>query len=244
MKSEPRSHGRAVAFFEFVSAARLASLASGRGGLPVLEEWPFVIAILAAIGFLGSKVLIAMGLTRVEAILFAAAAPVLVLFDAPLGRLSPTVTLAANVAGCLIPAAIAIKVVLERRIPFAESFLLVGVGVVVSYFASHVEPDRGVLLQYRIPAICVGVLAAGLLYRAPAGAGAAGFAAGALGVVLGADVLHLAELGGGSGRVILGGAGLLDGIVLVAVLSGAVAELTAALLRVLVKVRAPSRPAV
>lgn len=233
-----------MAGFELLSAARLASLATGRGGVPSLEEWPFVLGLLLALAFLGTKVLMALGLTRVESLLLAALAPILVLIDAPIGRLSPTVSLAANLAGCLIPGAVAIKILLERRVPFAETLLLVGVGVVVSFLASHVEPDRGVLLQYRIPALCVGLLAAGLLYQTPARAGAAGFSAGALGVIIGADVLHLAELTDGTGRVILGGAGLLDGIVLVALLSGAIAELVAMLLRVAIKTRAPSRPAV
>lgn len=229
---------------EFVSAARLASLASGRGGVPAAEEWPLVLALLAFLAFVGTRLLMALGLTRVEALLVAALSPLLVLVDAPLGRLSPTVSLAANLAGCLIPSAVALKVLLERRIPFAEGFFLVGVGIVVSYFSSHVVPDRGVLLQYRIPALVVGVLAAGLLYRHPERAGAAGFTAGALGVVFGADVLRLSELSGGAGRVILGGAGLLDGILLVAVLAAAIGELVAMVLRTVVGVRRPVAPPV
>ena len=229
---------------EPVSAARLASLASGRGGIPEPGEWPFVIALLLLVALVGTRLLMALGLTRVEALLVAALSPLLVLFDAPIGRLSPSVNLAANLAGCLIPSAVAVKVVLERRAPLAEAFFLIAVGVVVSYFSSHVVADRGVLLQYRIPAVVVGVLAAGLLYKEPERAGAAGFAAGALGVVIGADVLHLTELSAGAGRVILGGAGLLDGIILVAVLAAAVGELLAMVLRTITRSRAPTAPPV
>lgn len=228
--------------FGLVDAARLASLATGRGGIPTAEEWPFVVAILAFVALVGTRILIAVGLTKVEALLVAALAPILVLVDAPLGRLSEDVSLAANLAGCLIPTAVAIKVLLERRVPIAEGLFLVGVGIVVSYFSSHVVPDRGVLLQYRIPALAVGVLAAGLLFRTPERSGAAGFAAGALGVVVGADVFHLPDLSEGAGRVVLGGAGLLDGILLVALLAGAIAELTALLLRMIVRERVPVRP--
>lgn len=227
-----------------MSAARLASLASGRGGIPEPGEWPFVIALLLLVALVGTRLLMALGLTRVEALLVAALSPLLVLFDAPIGRLSPSVNLAANLAGCLIPSAVAVKVVLERRAPLAEAFFLIAVGVVVSYFSSHVVADRGVLLQYRIPAVVVGVLAAGLLYKEPERAGAAGFAAGALGVVIGADVLHLTELSAGAGRVILGGAGLLDGIILVAVLAAAVGELLAMVLRTITRSRAPTAPPV
>lgn len=227
-----------------LSAARLASLASGRGGVPATEEWPLVLALLALLAFLGTRLLIALGLTKVEALLVAALSPLLVLVDAPLGRLSTNVSLAANLAGCLIPSAVAIKILLERRIPVAEGVFLVGVGVVVSYFSSHVVPDRGVLLQYRIPALVVGFVAAALLYRETEKAGAAGFMAGSLGVVFGADVFRLSELTDGAGRVILGGAGLLDGILLVAVLAAAIGELIAMVLRTVVGTKAPSAPPV
>ena len=155
-----------MVFLGALDAARLTSLATGRGGVPLPHEWPLVVLLLAVLAFVGTRVLLAVGLTRVESLLVAALAPLLVLVDAPLGTLSPTVSLAANLAGCLIPSAVALKVVLERRVPFAECFLLIGVAVIVSYFSSRVEPDRGVLLQYRVPAVVIGVLAAGLLYRA------------------------------------------------------------------------------
>ena len=225
-----------------VDAARLASLATGRGGVPQAEEWPIVVGLLALLAIIGTRVLIAVGLTKVEALLVAALAPLLVLVDAPLGHLSPTVSLGANLAGCLIPSAVAIKIVIEGRVPFAEAFFLIGIGVVVSYLSSHVVADRGVLLQYRVPALVVGVVAAGLLFRTPERSGAGAFAAGALGVVLGADVLRLHELTGGAGRVVLGGAGLLDGILLVAILAAAIGELVAVLLRMVVRERVPARP--
>lgn len=227
-----------------VDAARLTSLATGRGGMPTLEEWPWVAALLLVIAALGTRVLLAFGLTRVEALLVAGLSPLLVLVDAPLGNVSSSVALAANATGCLVPAAVGIKIALERRAPFAEIVLLLSVGTLVAYGSSHVVPSRGVLLQYRVPALVVGVLAAGLLYRVPERAGAAAFAAGGLGVVIGADLLHLGELAdAGAGRIILGGAGLLDGILLVAVLAAAVAEGLAMVLRAVVKTRAPSSQA-
>lgn len=232
-----------------VDAARLTSLATGRGGIPTAGEWPIVLLLLAALAFVGSRILMALGLTKVEAFLVAGVAPLAVLVDLPLVPLTPSVQLAANAAGCIIPAVVAVKVLISRRAPGAEAFFLVGTGIVVAYFSSHVEPDRGVLLQYRVPALVVGFLAAGLLFRhqdRTGSAGAVAFAAGALGVIIGADALRLGDLaaGAGAGRVILGGAGLLDGILLVAVLAAAVAELLAMLLRALVRVKAPSEPTV
>ena len=227
-----------------VSGARFAALATGRGGLPTASEWPWVAAALLLVALLGYRLLRTCGLTRVESALVAGVAPPLVFVDAPLGELTPGMALAANVAGCLLPVAVSVKVLAERRLPALETFSLVALGIVTAFLASHVEPGRGVLLQYRIPALAVGVVAAALFHKHPERAGAVGFAAGAIGVLVGADVLHLRELAdlGGAGRVILGGAGLMDGILLVALL-GAVTAATAAVgVRFLVgqRVRAPA----
>lgn len=227
-----------------VSAARLASLATGRGGVPSLEEWLVLLPLLALLAFVGTRALMAVGLTRLESILVAAVSPFLVLVDAPLGQLAPRVSLAANFAGCVVPLAVAVKIAIERRFPLIEGTLVIGIAIVVAYLSSHVVPDRGVMLQYRVPAVVVGALAAGMLFRVPERAGCAAFSAGAVGVVVGADVLRLPELAdvGGAGRVILGGAGLLDGIFLVSLLAALLAESLAAFLRAITRQATPSRP--
>lgn len=228
-----------------LSAGRLATLATGRGSLPTVEEWPWLLLLLAAVAFLGTRLLMAFGLTRLESIAVAGLAPLLVFVDAPLGEVSPRVALAANAAGCVVPAAVGLKIFIERRVPLGEGLVLLSIGVAVAWASSRVVPDQGVLLQYRLPALAVGLAAAGLLYmRTHQRAGAGGFAAGGLGVVIGADLMNLQALAeaGGAGRIILGGAGLLDGIFLVSILSAGVAECTCVLLRSLVGIRAPSRP--
>lgn len=229
-----------------VDAARLASLASGRGGLPTAGEWPFVLALFALVAFLGARLLLSCGFTKLEAIAVAALAPALVLVDAPLGQASPTVSLWANAAGCIIPLAVSVKVILERRAPFLEAVALMLIGVVVSFLASHVVADRGVLLQYRAPAIVVGLAAAALVAARPRyAAGPLGFAGGAVGVVVGADLMHLQALasGGSAGRIILGGAGVLDGIFLVAILAAGIAELGLLALRAVLGAKTRSKSA-
>ncbi|GEM_PF-1938729 len=226
-------------------AARLATLATGHGGAPAPAEWPVVGVALVLLAVVGTWLLRTAGLSRLESVLVAALAPLLVFVDAPLGHVSAHVALAANLAGCVVPVAVGVKVLVDRRLPGAEAVVVVGIGVLVAFASSRVVPDRGILLQYRLPALVVGVVAAGLLHRRPEAAGAAAFAGGGVGVLLGADVMHLRALAdaGGAGRIILGGAGLLDGIYLVALLSALVAEAVAALLRAVVGVRSRSRPA-
>lgn len=231
-----------MASLAMLSAARVASLASGRGGLPSAPEWPWVAAFLVLLAVLGFRMLTAAGLTRVEAAIIACVSPSLVLVDAPLGSLTPAMALAANVTGCLLPVAVSLKVLAERRVPGLEVIALVAVGIASSYFASYVEPGRGVLLQYRVPAIVVGLTAAALFHRRPEWAGAAAFAAGAVGVLVGADLLRLGEIaqGGEGGRVILGGAGLIDGIFLVALLASVLAASAASAIRVLLARKQPT----
>jgi hypothetical protein len=218
-------------------AARLATLATGHGGAPEPGDWILVIVALVAIAVLGTWLLRAAGLTKLESITVAGVAPLLVLVDAPLGNVSPGVSLAANLAGCVVPLAVGLKILLDRRIPGAEVTLVIGVGILVAFVSSRVVVDRGILLQYRVPALVIGVLAAGLLYRRPEVSGAAGFVGGAVGVVLGADVMHLRALADA------GGAGLLDGIFLVALLAALVGEATAILLRAMLQAKTRARSA-
>jgi uncharacterized membrane protein len=231
-----------------LSAARLASLATGRGGVPTPDEWVWLVPLLALVALLGTRLLLSVGLTRVESVALAVGAPALVVLDVPLGSVSPGMTLAANLAGCLLPVGVGLKVLLDRRAPALETFVVLGLGVVVAFFASHVVPERGVLLSYRLPALVLGVAAAALFHDRPRAelAGAVAFASGGIGVLVGADLLHLRELtlSGGAGRIVLGGAGLLDGILLVALLSAAIATCVTALLRyALVGARAGKRAA-
>ena len=227
-----------------LTAGRLATLATGRGSVPTASEWPWVLLLLAVVAFLGTRLLMAFGLTRLESIAVAGLAPLLVFVDAPLGEVNPRVALAANAAGCIVPAAVGLKIFLERRVPLAEGLVLLALGVAVAWLSSRVVPDQGVLLQYRIPALAVGFAAAALLFTRSHRPGAGAFAAGGLGVVIGADLLNLQALAeaGGAGRIILGGAGLLDGIFLVSILAAGVAECTSVLVRNLFGTRTPSRP--
>lgn len=229
-----------------VDGARLVSFATGRGGVPTGQEWLVVLPALLLFALVVGRLLVTFGLTRLEAGLVSAAAPLTVLFDVPLGVVGPLgaeTALAANVAGALIPFLICVKVLAEGRIPGGMLLFLIGVATLVSYASSEVVPGRGVLLHYRLPAFAVGLLAGVLWYRHGVAAGAAGYAAGAAGVIIGADLVRITDLAatGNASRIVLGGAGLLDGIYLVAFLSAGIAASVAVLMRWFMDLRAPRR---
>lgn len=220
-----------MTFLAALTAARAASLATGRGGAPTSEEWPWVAVFLLIFAVVGTLFLVTVGLTYVESALLAAAAPTLVLLDLPVGQIAPGLGLAVNTAGCIIPLVVTLKILTEQRVPWLQGLALVGLGIGAAYYTSHVVPDKGVLLHYRIPAAIIAVAGAALFHNRPALAGSAAFVAGTLGVIVGADLMHMPELAavGGEGRVILGGAGLLDGIFLVAVFAAMMAASLATL---------------
>jgi len=84
------AHAGSMLSLAAVDTARLTSLATGQGGIPTGAEWPIVLALLAILAFAGSRILMSIGLSKLEAIGIAAVAPLAVFIDAPsLPRTSP-----------------------------------------------------------------------------------------------------------------------------------------------------------
>lgn len=225
-----------------LSPERWASLAAGRGGAPTVGELPLVVLALMAIAAFGGAAMRAIGLSRVESLLFAAVGPLLVLVDVPFGSGGPGVRILANATGCLVPIAVALCIVATRRSGILPVAILVVVGIATTYFLSRVVPARGVLLNYQDSALIIGILGGVLFRTAPRAAGAWAFAAGAVGTLIGADLLHLSELLAmkDAAAITLGGAGLLDGILLTAFVASIVALVTAHTIGFLTRLHARS----
>jgi len=144
------------------------------------------------------------------------------LLGRPVQRRAYTV-IAVNVGGCLVPTGLAGyqigRMVLEAPGTLAAVGMAVAINVGLCYYFATPVPGQGIALQPLIPA---GAAAISGLVLAPAWAPPIAFAAGVLGPLIGADLLHLddiAELG--TGIASIGGAGTFDGVVL----SGLVATL-------------------
>ena len=149
-----------------------------------------------------------------------------------IGRLFPRsatrrtfTVIAVNVGGCVIPCLLVIYELI--RIAGAGAALLLwtlaaaGINIAVCYRLARPVPSVGIALPAFIPAL----LAAGCaLLFAREMAPPVAFTAGVLGPLVGADLLHLRDLGRiTTGMGSIGGAGTFDGIVL----SGLVATLIA-----------------
>lgn len=133
----------------------------------------------------------------------------------PLHRIQRETVVALNVGGGLIPVLLALYE-FTRVNPMA----IVGVTALVtlvSYFSAHVVPGIGVQMN-----ALVGPLTAALTAVVIGGpeAPAIAFSGGVLGVLIGADLLHLPEIERMSPGVLsIGGAGVFDGIALCGLLA-------------------------
>lgn len=212
--------------------------------MPSVSEWPTValaMLVLAIVGFFALRVV---GLSWAEALALSVLAPGLVLVDVPLGEATSGVRLFANLAGCVLPVAVALAIVFTRRLAPVVTLVLLGAGAAFATLFSWVVPARGVLIDYRACALGTGLLAAALLHASPRRAGALAFAAAAIGTTIGADILRLGDLVSipSAASITLGGAGLLDGILLTAVVSAFVAATSAAGVRALSSASRPALP--
>ena len=140
----------------------------------------------------------------------------------PVQRRSFTV-IAVNVGGCLVPTILAGYQV--GRVAMEAPSVLVAIGaalvlnVGICYYVATPVPKKGITLQPLVPA---GAAALSGLLLAPTWAPPVAFAAGVLGPLIGADLLHLDDIAEiGTGMASIGGAGTFDGVVL----SGLVATL-------------------
>jgi len=132
--------------------------------------------------------------------------------------------LAINVGGALIPSVMAVFELLRLAgMPgeLVPALLCVGVNVFVCQRVARPIPGLGI----GMPALVPGLVAVGCaLILSPGNAAPVAFAAGVLGPLIGADLLHLHEIRSFDTPVVsIGGAGTFDGIVV----SGMVALLLA-----------------
>jgi len=138
--------------------------------------------------------------------------------DLPLARLRGTDTIVAvNVGGCIVPVVVAAWVARHAGLGAPELILATTGVAAVCWRFSRVEPGVGVTLRGFVAPLAA--LAASALVGADVLAPLA-YVSGTLGVLVGADLLHLREAGRlGAPMLSLGGAGTRDGIFMAGVIA-------------------------
>ncbi len=119
---------------------------------------------------------------------------------------------AVNVGGCLVPLFFSFFLLRRYPIPGGPVVLAVAIVSLVSYMASRPVVGLGVAMPMLVAPLTAALTAVllGGEYRAPLA-----YIAGTLGVLIGADLLRLKDIGGlGAPLAAIGGAGTFDGIFL------------------------------
>ncbi|MEM2933497.1 MAG: DUF1614 domain-containing protein [Halobacteria archaeon] len=174
----------------------------------------FILAAFRSVGFTFAET---------ATILFISILLYLYIPDIPLFK-SGNVLIGINVAGAVIPIFLCLRMLEQGRAPVIESLLGIAIITYLAYSLSEVVPERGILLySYHIPAIIaslIGVLAARKKWSR---AGPCSYVSGSIGILIGADILHIQEVLNFQHKrtvfAVIGGAGIFDAIFIVGILA-------------------------
>ncbi|MDA1337467.1 MAG: DUF1614 domain-containing protein [bacterium] len=127
--------------------------------------------------------------------------------------------LSLNVGGAIIPLLIA--GFLLFRVPLEETLIAIFLMTFIAWKLSRVVPGRGIVVPVLIPPLFAALFA---FFLAPGEPALVAFVSGTLGVLIGADLLHLPKvMRGDVGVMSIGGAGVFDGIFLIGIVSALLA---------------------
>lgn len=117
---------------------------------------------------------------------------------------------AVNVGGCLVPLMFSVYLVRQTDLPLSHLLAATGIVTAVSYGMSRPIPGLGIGMPTLVAPLTAAVIA--ILYGGEDRAALA-YISGTLGVLIGADVLRLKDIGKlGAPVASIGGAGTFDGI--------------------------------
>jgi len=126
--------------------------------------------------------------------------------------------IAINIGGAIIPLFLCIYL-LPKAPPLPTLFATL-ISIIVCFKISKVVPGMGIVIPSLIPPI-IAVLCAYIF--SPGNKIPVAYISGVLGVLIGADLLNLPNLGNYPGIMSIGGAGVYDGIFLVGIISALLA---------------------
>ncbi|MEK7542106.1 MAG: DUF1614 domain-containing protein [Patescibacteria group bacterium] len=123
--------------------------------------------------------------------------------------------LSINVGGAVIPMLLVLY--LLQKVPLQETLLASALMITICFLLARFVPGRGIAIPVLFPAFFATIFALVLAFDAAA---PVAFISGVLGVLIGGDLLHLPRvLREGQGVMSIGGAGVFDGIFLVAIIA-------------------------
>ncbi|MDD1605409.1 MAG: DUF1614 domain-containing protein [Methylococcaceae bacterium] len=124
---------------------------------------------------------------------------------------------AVNVGGCIIPVGLCFYFISLQLLEPISLLIALSAITLLSYQSSRIIPNVGVGMPLFIAPLCAALLA---LVLAPEHPAQLAYVSGVLGVLIGADVLRINEIGGLNAPIAsIGGAGTFDGIFLTGIIA-------------------------
>lgn len=115
-----------------------------------------------------------------------------------------------NLGGCLIPAALSLYLFSQSSLTLLVTMSGIAIIAILSYYFSRPIPGVGIGMPVLIAPVCAAMVG---LIMSPDQSAPLAYISGTLGVLIGADLLHLKEIPKlGAPNASIGGAGTFDGI--------------------------------
>jgi uncharacterized membrane protein len=125
--------------------------------------------------------------------------------------------IAVNLGGALIPAGFSLYLVASNRLPFATLLIAIAIVAAICYLASRPVPGVGIGMPMFVAPLTAALTA---LFLEPFASAPLAYVCGTMGVLIGADLLHMKEIREvGVPVASIGGAGTFDGIFLTGVIA-------------------------
>lgn len=206
----------------FIALLALLVLAVQLGALTVafdkLGLSPLSAFILLFASLLGSAVNVPLAWLRAESTAAVAPPPRWQrLLRHPRREFHGRTLLAVNVGGCVIPVAFSAYLLVHSHLPWLQVVAGVSVITVLSYVASRPIAGIGIGMPLLLAPIAAAIIA---LLLNPVHSAPLAYVSGTLGVLIGADLLHLRDIRKlGAVQAAIGGAGTFDGIFVTGVMA-------------------------
>ncbi len=172
------------------------------------------------------------GIRPFEVVLLLFISPLIAWINLPVYP-APGVIYGVNAAGLLVPLFLSVRFLTTDRLPVWKGVVGTGIVTIVAFQVSSVVPDQGILVPSLPLVVSTAIVGIGLAWDRWRELGPATYVSGAMGTLIGADLLNLpAFIDPGREEAmfaVIGGAGTLDAIYLIS-LWAVVATILAVLL--------------
>lgn len=143
------------------------------------------------------------------------------IFRIPQQPFSNETLVSVNLGGCLIPLAVSVYLFANSDLTVAVTLLGIAIISLISYYFSRPIPGLGIGMPILIAPVSAALVG---LFLSPEFSAPLAYISGTIGVLIGADLLHLKAIPGlGAPQASIGGAGTFDGIFITGIVAALLA---------------------